>query len=124
MGTINNAFILGNLGANPDVHTTKDGHAYCTLRVATHRRSNPDDRSEIATTWHRVKLWRHNAEFAHRHLKKGDPVAIEGRILNEQWTDGSGNPRSATLMVGTRITLVGGPRGGVKSIAPEPQPEH
>ena len=107
MGTINTAFVLGNLGATPELNRTKDGHAHCTLSIATHRRLNPDDRKERTTTWHRVKLWRHNAEFAERHLQKGDPVAVEGRIQHEKWTDREGQERSQTVIVGSRVTLVG-----------------
>lgn len=107
MGTINTAFILGNLGSTPELNRTKDGHAHCTLSIATHRRSNPDNRGERTTTWHRVKLWRHNAEFAERYLKKGDPVAVDGRIQHEEWTDREGRERTQTVIVGTRVTLVG-----------------
>ena len=107
MGTINTAFILGNVGATPELKHTKDGHAYCTLSVATHRRMNPDDRSERSTTWHTVKLWRHNAEFAHRYLSKGDPVAVDGRIEHDRWLNRDGQERTKTVLVGTRITLIG-----------------
>ena len=107
MGTINSAFILGNLGSSPELQRTPDGHAFCTLSIATHRRLNPDDRKQVTTTWHRVKLWRHNAEFAERHLQKGDPVGVEGRIHHERWTDGDGNERTRTVIVGSRVTLIG-----------------
>ena len=107
MGTINTVFILGNLGADPELATTKSGHSVCTLRIATNRRPNPDDRSQVETTWHRVKLWRRTADFAHQTLKIGDPIAIEGRIQHEEWQDKEGNPRKTTVIVGQNLTLVG-----------------
>lgn len=107
MGTINTAFVLGNLGATPELQRTADGHAHCMLSIATHRRCNPDDRSERTTTWHKVKLWRHNAEFASQYLRTGDPVAIEGRIQHDEWIGRDGTERSQTVIVGSRVTLVG-----------------
>jgi single-strand DNA-binding protein len=107
MGTINSAFVLGHLGAAPELKTTKSGHAVCTLSVATNRRPNPDDKDNAQTTWHRVTLWRERAEFAHRYLTKGDAVAIEGRIEHERWTDKDGNEKQRSIIVGHRLTLLG-----------------
>ena len=110
MGTINSAFVLGHIGTAPDLNTTKAGHSVCTLSVATNRRTNPDDSTATAATWPQVKLWREQAEFAHRHLKVGDAVAIEGRLDLERWTDRDGNAKSRTVIVGRRVTLLGSPK--------------
>jgi len=107
MGTINTAFVLGNLGADPDLKTTPKGHKLCQLRVATHRRKDPDDKDAVETTWHHVKLWGQRAEFAHGHLKKGDPVAIGGRITKEKWTGSDGVDRERTTIIGQNVTLLG-----------------
>jgi single-strand DNA-binding protein len=106
MGTINSAFVLGHLGAAPELRTTKSGHAVCTLSVATHRNTNPDDREEKQTTWHKVTLWRERAELAHRCLKKGDAVAIEGHIEHRRWTDKDSIERHTSVIVGHRLTLL------------------
>ena len=107
MGTINNAFVLGNLGSDPILKTTQNGHKLCQISVATNRRTNPDDRNAIETTWHHVKLWGQRAEFAHEHLKKGDPVAIGGRIAKDKWKDSEGIDRERTTIIGQSVTLLG-----------------
>ncbi len=106
MGTINNAFVLGNLGADPDLKTTQNGHKLCQLRVATHRRKDPEDNDAVETTWHTIKLWGQRAEFAHGHLKKGDPVAVGGRICKEKWKSSDGIDRERTTIIGHNVTLL------------------
>ena len=115
MGTINSAFVLGHLGAAPELRTTKAGHAVCTLRVATNHNTNPGENKEKQTTWHRVTLWRERAELAERFLNKGDAVAIEGRIDHECWTDKDGVERQRSIIVGHRITLLGKRTGSAQS---------
>jgi single-strand DNA-binding protein len=107
MGTINNAFVLGNLGADPEFKITQNGHKLCRLRVATHRRKGSDDNDGTETTWHSVKLWGNRAEFANEHLKKGDPVAIGGRITQERWKDNEGVDQQRTTILGQHVTLLG-----------------
>jgi single-strand DNA-binding protein len=106
MGTINQVFVLGHLGSDPEFHTTASGNSRCELSVATnHSRGEGKENSEV--TWHRVKLWRQSAEVARDHLKKGDAVAIAGRIVHEEWTNKEGEPQRRTVIVGDRLTLIG-----------------
>lgn len=110
MGTINNAFVLGHLGAAPTLRTTQKGTPVAELSIATNRRIDTDDNTTFDTTWHKVKLWGARAELAVAHLKKGDAVAVGGRMCSEEWTDSSGQARKRTVIVGQQLTLLGGSR--------------
>lgn len=110
MGTINNAFVLGHLGAEPKLRTTRSGTPVVELSIATNRRMDVDEKSTIETTWHKVKLWGTRAELANAHLKKGDAVAVGGRIATEEWTNPEGEPQKRTVIVGHQLTLLGGSR--------------
>lgn len=104
MGTINQAFVLGHLGTDPEFQVTQAGLARATLSVATH---SPTGKETKEVTWHKVKVWRKNAEIAREHLKKGDCVAISGRIVHEEWKDHAGESRRTTVIIADRLTLVG-----------------
>ena len=108
MGTINNAFILGHLGAEPTLRTTTNGTAVAELSIATNRRVDVDDKTTFETTWHKVKLWGARAELAKAHLHRGDAVAVGGRITVEEWTDTNGQAQKRTVIVGHQLTLLGG----------------
>jgi single-strand DNA-binding protein len=114
MGTINSAFVLGNLGTDPDFKMTSNGHAMCELSIATRRSRTPQGDPIPDTIWHKVKLWRHNAEFARDHLSKGDPVAIEGSIRHEEWTASDGSTQRRSVIHGHRLTLLGRSRQRVE----------
>ncbi|MAY82246.1 MAG: hypothetical protein CL930_15875 [Deltaproteobacteria bacterium] len=115
MGTINSAFVLGNLGSDPDFTLTPNGHAVCELSIATRRTQMQNEQRTTDTVWHKVKLWRHNAEFARDHLSKGDPVAIEGSIRHEVWTSTNGAKHRRSIILGHRLTLLGKSRERIES---------
>jgi single-strand DNA-binding protein len=106
MGTINQIFVLGHLGADPEYQTTESGLSLSQISVATHH-FRGDGQQQTEVTWHRVKLWRQNAEVARDHLKKGDVVGITGRIVHESWTNKDGEPKRSTVIVADRLTLIG-----------------
>ena len=106
MGTINQVFILGHLGADPEFQTTTSGIDRCLISVATHHIVG-QNLNEKQVTWHRVKLWNHNAKVARDHLKRGDSVGITGRIVHEDWTHKNGDQKRSTFIVADRLTLIG-----------------
>ena len=112
MGTINNAFVLGHLGADPTIRTTQNGTTVAELSVATNRRKDVEDTTTFETTWHKVKLWGGRAELAQAHLKKGDAVAVGGRICIEEWTNADGEHHKRTVIVGQQLTLLSGSKRG------------
>ena len=56
MGTINNAFVLGHLGADPTMRKTENGTPVTELSIATNRRKDADGETMFETTWHKVKV--------------------------------------------------------------------
>jgi single-strand DNA-binding protein len=50
-----------------------------------------------------VQLYEKQAEFASNYIKKGDRVAITGRIQIRKYTDKEGLPKSITEVIGSSI---------------------
>ena len=75
-----------------------------------YRRFKKADEWVEETDWHRVTLWDGQAEVAARFLHKGDPVAIEGGLRTDSWTNEAGQKRTKTYVLGQRLHLVGGRR--------------
>jgi len=74
--------ILGRLGIEPDMRSTRDGREYCRLRIAAnHRRLNKDTNEwGEQTSWFSVFLHGDRAQSAARLYKKGDFILVDGRI--------------------------------------------
>ncbi len=101
-GSVNKVILVGNLGADPDIRSTKDGRPVVNLSVATSenwRDKNSGERRE-KTEWHRVVLFSEGlCRIAEQYLKKGAKVYLEGQIQTRKWQDDSGKDRYTTEIV-------------------------
>ena len=87
MRGINRVFLMGHLGCDPVVRRTPNGLAVCELSVATHRSVKKGDGWEDEVDWTRIRLWDQKAEIAMRYLTRGAPLAVEGQLRTDTWTD-------------------------------------
>jgi len=111
---INRVFILGNLGADPELKTTNGGSSVCEMRIATSESwfdKSSNERKE-RTTWHRVIVWGKSAENCAKYLRKGSKAFVEGRIQTRDWQDQSGNKRQTTEIVANSVQFIDTKSGG------------
>ena len=105
---VNKVILIGNLGGDPELKYTQNGHAVATFNVATtERRPDKDNNWTDHTEWHRVVTWRKLAETVGEYLKKGSQVYIEGRIQTRQWEDKDGVKRYQTEIVAQNLQMLG-----------------
>jgi len=105
MRDMNKVFLVGRLGKNPEVKGEGEKGKRASFSLATSRGyldKVSGQWSEI-TEWHRVVAWGKMAEICQKHLQKGDPVCIEGRIQHSIWKDDKGLTRSATDIVAEQV---------------------
>ena len=98
-GFLNKATLIGNLGPDPEVRTTRDGKQVVTLSIATSESWNDQYSGERRqrTEWHRVVIWAEGlSKIAEKHLVKGSKVYIEGKLVTRKWQDQSGADRYST----------------------------
>ncbi len=83
---MNRVTLIGYLGKDAEVRTTRSQKAFTVLSVATNRiwkdRETGDRRSE--TTWHRCIVWGRLGEYA-ASLTKGAHVQVEGDLRTHQY---------------------------------------
>lgn len=97
MPSINKAIIVGHLGNDPEIRSTKEGMAIANFNVATTEKWTARDGSAVDNTeWHRVVVFGKPAEFAEKYLRKGSLVYIEGSIQTRKWEDKEGATRYTT----------------------------
>jgi single-strand DNA-binding protein len=113
MASLNKVFLIGNLGADPEVRYTQSGQAVANFRIATTDVWNDKsgERQE-RTEWHRIVVWGKQAENCAEYLKKGRPVHVEGRLQTRQWDDKDGKKQYTTEIVADRVTFLGSGGGG------------
>lgn len=107
--SVNKVFLLGNLGADPELRYTPTQLPVCTMRIATSdSRKNQEGERVETTEWHRVVVWGKQAETCKQYLSKGRQVFIEGRIQTKKWQDQQGIDRYTTEIVASDVRFVGG----------------
>lgn len=81
----NQAILIGNLTADPELKKTNTGKSVCTFRLATNKVvGRGEDRQELAT-FHNIVTWEGLAETCGQYLSKGRKVHVVGEIQNRTW---------------------------------------
>ena len=109
MAGVNKVILIGNLGADPEIHHLPSGSSVANFNIATSDSyTNKNGEKVTQTEWHRIELWDGLAKIAEQYLKKGNSVYIEGRLRTETYTDKEGINRSTVKIRGTALNLIGG----------------
>ncbi len=127
--SVNKVILIGNLGRDPEqprVLGQNNTRRVLTISVATSETYTDSRTGErrTDTEWHRVELWDNLADIAHKYLKKGSTVYIEGKIRTEKWTDQQGVERTGIKIRANNLTLLGsrsGNSGGDNNSGNAPQ---
>ena len=94
---VNKVILIGNLGSDPEVRYTPDGAPVANFSLATNESwLDKNGQRQERTEWHRLVLWRRNAEIAQQYLKKGAMIYVEGKLQTRSWDDQSGQKRYMT----------------------------
>lgn len=104
----NKVQLIGNLGANPEIHDTESGRKLARMSVATNETYRNAQGDKItATQWHKVVVWGRQAELVEKYLSKGSEVAIEGKLNSYSYDDKEGNKRFVTEIVMDYFLMLG-----------------
>lgn len=96
----NSVRLVGNLGMDPEVKIFDKNKQMAKFSIAINETYKNDKGERITETqWHNLVAWGSQAKFIGDYLKKGDEVAIEGKLTNRNWTDKDGNKRYMTEVI-------------------------
>jgi single-strand DNA-binding protein len=105
---INRVVLTGNLTRDPELSATGGGLAICKLGIAVNtRRKGSDGNWEEKPNYFRVTVFGRQAESCHQYLKKGRPVAIDGRLEWSSW-EREGQKRESVDIIADTVQFLGG----------------
>jgi single-strand DNA-binding protein len=103
----NRVQLIGNLGMDPEIKTLEGGKKMAKFSLATSESyKNADGQKVTDTTWHNIVAWNGIAEIAGKFLKKGQQVAVEGRIAYHTYEDKSGATKYYTDIVVNELLML------------------
>lgn len=101
-GSLNEATLIGNLGADPEIRSTNSGDRIASLRVATSEtwRDRATGERKERTEWHRVTVYNENiVKVCEQYLRKGSKIWLRGSLQTRKWTDNAGVEKYSTEVV-------------------------
>ncbi|MEM7161009.1 MAG: single-stranded DNA-binding protein [Bacteroidota bacterium] len=104
----NKVQLIGRLGQDPEVVNFDGGKKKANLNLATNSvyYDKAGDKVE-ETQWHKVVAWGKNAETIEKFLRKGQEVAISGKLTSRSWEDEKGSKRYITEIMLQEFLMLG-----------------
>jgi single-strand DNA-binding protein len=105
----NKVQLIGHVGKQPDVRTTEKGKKWARFSMATSEVYRSATGEKITETqWHNLVAWGKTAELAEKYMQKGSEIAIEGKLVNRNYTDKEGNKKYVTEVLVSAVMMFGG----------------
>jgi len=107
MWGVNKVVLVGHLGKDPEIRRLADNVSVVSFPLATSEQVTVADSRVEETEWHNIIMWRSLADAAHKFLKKGKLVYLEGKLRTRSFEDKQGVKRSITEVLAENFTILG-----------------
>lgn len=114
---MNVCVLVGRLTKDPELKTTQSGKSVVTFSLAV------DGFKKGETDFIDCVAWNATAENLAKFKKKGEQIAITGRITTRSYEDRNGNKRKAVEVTCNTIDFVGGKSNGETTKSPYNAPQ-
>jgi single-strand DNA-binding protein len=104
----NRVQLIGHLGMDPEIKALDNGKKLARMSIATNE-SYQNVKGELIkeTQWHNLIAWGKTAVIIEEFLTKGSEVAIEGKLINRNYTDKEGVKRYITEIKVNNLVMIG-----------------
>lgn len=109
MNTIN---LVGRLGRDPEMRAIQSGET-CTKSSLAVRKWRKED----APDWFELEVWGKQGQLLANYCKKGDQVAVQGRMTSEAYTTKDGKEQKKWVVKVSNVTLIESKRDREQSSA-------
>ena len=108
---LNRICLAGHLTRDPVVRKTNGGTEVADMGLAINEEYTAKDGKTVQQTcFVDFVAWGKTANAAGEHLKKGDPLLVEGSLVTEQWETQQGEKRIRLRVRASRLHFLNGSR--------------
>ena len=112
---MNKVVLMGRLTKDPEVRYTQSNAVVASFSIAVNRRFvKPGE--ERQADFFNIVAWNKTGEFVSKYFKKGQQVAITGRLQTRNWEDEKGK-HYATDVIAEEVDFAEGRRDSEASTA-------
>lgn len=109
---MNKVVLMGRLTRDPEVRYTQTNNTLvANFSLAVNRRFAREGDSQTAD-FINIVAWSKTGEFVSKYFKKGQQVAVSGRIQTRSWDDQNGQKRYATEVIAEDVYFADSKRDG------------
>ena len=106
----NKVHLIGNLGMDPEVKKLENGNSLAKFSLATSDSyKNKDGEKVEETQWHNLVAWGPKAQFVEKYLKKGQQIAVEGKLTHRTYENQEGKKQYYTEVVVNDVQMLRSP---------------
>ena len=102
---MNKAILIGRLTKDPELRTTPTGRNVCQFSVAVSRNFT-NANGEREADFINCVVWDKQAENLVKYQKKGNQIAVEGRIQTRNYDDKDGKKVYVTEILASNISFL------------------
>ena len=102
---MNKALLIGRLTKDPELRTTPTGRNVCQFSIAVNR-NYTNASGEREADFINCVVWDKQAENLTRYQKKGNQIAVEGRIQTRNYDDKDGKKVYVTEVLASNISFL------------------
>lgn len=108
---MNKVVLMGRLTKDPEMrYTNANNTAYCSFTLAVNRKFAKQGEEKQAD-FIPIVAWGKTAEFCEKYFRKGQQVAVSGRIQVRSWDDQEGKRRYGTDVIAEDVYFADSKRG-------------
>lgn len=102
----NGVNLIGRAGINPIIRTFENGVKLAKFSLATNEIITEVNGKRQETQWHNVVAWGKKAELIEKFVKKGQLMAVDGKLINRTFNGNDGSTKKMTEIQVNEILLI------------------
>lgn len=96
--------VVGRLGKDPELKTTKKGNDYCRFSIAIEAWGCKSNSKHLQ--WNSVMAFGSLGNYIHQHFHKGDEIVVNGSATTNTYQNKAGATVSEPSIIAKRVSLL------------------
>lgn len=118
---MNKIIVIGRVGRDPETRTFGQGTNVTNFSVAVTEKWSRNGQKEEKTTWFNVSHFGKGGEFSAQYVRKGQKIAVDGKLEIREWTDSNGMIRKDPQIVAEHVEILADPNRSESNPQVQPQ---
>jgi single-strand DNA-binding protein len=104
----NSVQLIGRLGKDPEAKSFTNGRKVSFSIATSDSYKNAKGEKIEDTQWHNLVIWGKLGEVAEKYLKKGQEIAVEGKLVYHNYETDKGEKKYFTEINVNEMVMLGG----------------